>query len=107
MTVITIKDDFVKYACMVIRYRVFYASRMNSIPTVVAHAAYRMINEDGEYELCTCMQKQLMENLKSIKEEKALRFKFGQLLVGLFLYFQGYFPGVGDVQWLFDLPVSR
>lgn len=41
--------------------------------------------------------KQLMENLKSIKEDKSLRLKFGQLLVSLFFYFQGYFPGIGDV----------
>lgn len=56
MTVNTIIDDLVKYACMVIRYRVFYASIMNFVPTAVVHAAYRMIKENAEYDLCTCMQ---------------------------------------------------
>lgn len=46
-------------------------------------------------------------NLKSIKQDNALRFKFGQLLVGLFFYFQGYFPRVGDVQWSTDQLVTK
>lgn len=107
MTLNTMKDDLVKYACMVIGYRVFYASRMNYVPTVVVHAFYRMIKENAEYDLCTCIEKQLMENLKSIIEEKTPWFKFSQLLVSLFFYFQGYFLGVGDVQWSNDLPVSK
>lgn len=107
MTVNTIFDDLVKYACMVIGYQIFYASRMNFVPVVVVNVAYKMIKEDTTFDLCTCLQKQLLLNLKSIKQDNSLRFKFGQLLVGLFFYFQGYFPGVGDVQWFVDLLVSR
>lgn len=57
MTSNTIEDDLVKYACMVIGYRVFYASRMYFVPRAAVHAAYQMIKDDAEYDLCTCMQK--------------------------------------------------
>lgn len=55
MTVNTIKDDLVKYACMVIRYQTFYASRINSISATAVNATYKMIMEDASFDLCTCM----------------------------------------------------
>lgn len=55
MTINPIKDDLVKYACMVIGYRVFYASRINFVPTTVVNVAYRMIQEDASFDLCTCL----------------------------------------------------
>lgn len=72
----------------------------------VVNGAYRMIKEDALFDLYTCMQRQLMLNLKSIKDN-ALKIKFRQLLIGLFFYFQGYFPGVGDIQWSTDQPVPK
>lgn len=90
-----------------IGYHTFSASKINFVSAVVVNAAYRMIKEDASFDLCTCMQRQLMLNPKSIKQDNALRFKFGQLLVGLFFYFQGYFPRVGDIQWFADQPVTK
>lgn len=107
MTINSIKDDLVKYACMVIGYRTFFASRINSVSSATVNTAYRMIKEDASFDLCTHMQRQLLLNLKSIKQDNALMFKFGKLLVGLFFYFQGYFPRVGDVQWSVDQPVTK
>lgn len=107
MTVNTIRDDLVKYVCMVIGYKIFYASRMNFIPLVMVHATYRMIKENAKCDLCTYMKNQLLENLKLIKSDESQRFKFGQLLIGLFFYFQIYFPGVDDVEWSTDLPVTK
>lgn len=97
MTINSIKDDLVKYACMVISYQMFLASRINSVSATAVNAAYGMLKDDASFDLCTGMQRQLLLNLKSIKQDNALRFKFRQLLVGLFFYFQGYFPGVGDI----------
>lgn len=84
-----IKHDLVKYACMVIGYKTFSASRINSISTTTVNATYRMIKEDASFDMCTGMQRQLLSNLKSFKQDNALRFKFEQLLAGLFFYFQG------------------
>lgn len=67
MTVNSIKDDLVKYACMVIGYQMFHASRINSISAAVVNATYKMIKEDASFDLCTCMQRQLLLNLKLIK----------------------------------------
>lgn len=67
MTVNFIKDDLVKYACMVIGYQTFSASRINYVSAATVNAAYRMIKEDASFDLCTVMQSQLLLNLKSIK----------------------------------------
>lgn len=67
MTINPIKDDLVKYACMVIGYWTFYTNRINSVSVAVVNAAYWMIMEDASFDLCTCMQRQLLVNLKSIK----------------------------------------
>lgn len=96
-----------KYACMVIGYQTFSASIINSISAAAVNAAYRMIKEDASFHLCTGMERQLLLNLKLIKQDNALRFKFGQLLVGLFFYFQGYFLEVGDIQWSVDQSVTK
>lgn len=66
-TVNTIKDDLVKYACMVIGYRMFHASIINFVSVATVNATYRMIMEDALFDLCTYMQRQLLVNLKSIK----------------------------------------
>lgn len=55
MTINTIKDDLVKYACMVIGYRTFHASRINFVFAAAVNVAYRMIMEE------------LLVNPKSIK----------------------------------------
>lgn len=67
MIVNPIKDDLVKYACMVIGYRTFSASRINFVSAAAINAAYRMIKEDTSFDLCTGMQRQLLSNLKLIK----------------------------------------
>lgn len=55
MIVNPFKDELVKYACMVIGYRTFSASRINSISAAAVNAAYRMIIEDKSFDLCTDM----------------------------------------------------
>lgn len=55
MTVNPIKDDVVKYACMVIGYRMFSASRINSVSATAVNATYQMIKEDASFDLCTSM----------------------------------------------------
>lgn len=47
-----------------------------------------------------------MLNLQSIKKDNSQKFKFGQLLIGLFFYFQNFLPRIGDLEWSKDLPVT-
>lgn len=47
-----------------------------------------------------------MLNLQSIKKDNNQKFNFGQLLIGLFFYFQNFLPGIGDIEWSKDLPVT-
>ncbi|XP_059067706.1 uncharacterized protein LOC131858474 [Cryptomeria japonica] len=54
---------------------------MNSVPSAAIHAAYWMIKENGDYDLCEAMQSQLMLNLESIKKDNNQKFKFGQILI--------------------------
>lgn len=47
-----------------------------------------------------------MLNLQSIKKDNNLKFKYGQLLIRLFFYFQNFQPRIEDLEWSKDLPVS-
>lgn len=95
-----------KLVAMVIGYRVFYSSRLNSVPSVVIHTAHRMIVDNADYDLYEAIRRQLFQNLQSIKKDNNKKFKYGQLLVGLFFYFQNFLPGIGDIEWSKDSPVS-
>lgn len=104
MSVNNINDPVVKYASMVIGYRIYYSSRLNSIATASIHIAYQMVKENVDYDLAEALRSQLMVNLEAIKKDKKLRFKFGQLILSLFFYCQNYFPSIGDMQWISGTP---
>lgn len=101
-----IKDPAVKLVAMVIGYRVFYSSRLNSVPSATVHTTHGMIVDNADYDLCEAIRRQLFFNLQSIKKDSSLKFKYGQLLVDLFFYFQNFLPGIGDIEWSKDSPVS-
>lgn len=105
MSVNNIQDEVVRYATMIIGYRIFHSSRMNSVPSAAVQATYQMIKENVDYDLCEAMQSQLMLNLESIKDNSQ-KFTFGQLLISLFFYFKNFIPGIGDIQWSNDTPLS-
>ncbi|XP_059064624.1 uncharacterized protein LOC131856734 [Cryptomeria japonica] len=66
-----------------------------------------MVKENIDYDLAKSLRSQLMENLEAVKKEKKMRFKFGQLIIGLFFYFQNFFPSIGDVQWITAKKVKK
>lgn len=77
---------------------------MNNILTTTIHTAYQMVKKNVDYDLEEALRIQLMVNIEAMKKDKNSRFKFGQLILGLFFYFQNYFPGIGDVQWIEGTP---
>lgn len=104
MIVNKINDPTLKYASMVIGYWIYYSSRMNNVPTTAIHTAYRMIKEDVDYDLSKDLRSQLMLNSEAIKKDKRLRFKFGQLILGLFFYYQNLFLDISDIHWIEGTP---
>lgn len=82
-----IADPGVIFATMVIGYQIFHSSKMNNVPSVVVHVAYKMMIENEDYDLCEAMRSQLMLNLESIKKDNRQKFKYGHLLIDLFFYF--------------------
>lgn len=98
-------DPIVRFETMVIGYQIFHSTRMNNVPSVVVHATNRMMVENANYDLCEAMRNQLMLNLKSIKNDNSQKFKYGQLLIGLFFYFHNSIPGIDDIQWSKDISV--
>lgn len=104
MTINEIEDPGVKYSSMVIGYRVYHSSRTNGILGAAIHTAYQMVKENADYDLAEALITHLILNLESIKKDKRQKFKFGQLIIGLFFYFQNSFPSIGDIQWSMDTP---
>lgn len=105
MTMNDIDDLAMKFASMVIDYKVYYSRRINRIPRVAIHTTYRMLKENIDYDLAEALRTQLVLNLETIKKDKRQKFKFCQLIIGLFFYFQNFFPGIGDIQWYDDTPI--
>lgn len=97
MTINEIDDSTVKFASMIIGFQVYHSSRMNNIHVATIHIAYWMIKENVDYDLSEALRSQLVLNLEFIQKDKRLKFKFGQLIVGLFFYFQNFFPYISDV----------
>lgn len=102
MMVNDIKDLEVKFASMVIGYRVYHLSQINNILGGTIHIAYWMLKENVDYDLAEALREQLILNLELIKKDKRQKFKFGQLIIGLFFYFQNFFLIIGDIQWSVD-----
>lgn len=102
----TIRDPAVKLAAMVIGYWVSYSSRLNSVPSATIHTTHRMIIDNANYDICEAIRDQLFQNLKSIKKDNTQKFKYGQLLVGLFFYFQNFLPSTGDIEWSKEQPIN-
>lgn len=106
MTIDDILENEVKFSSMIIGYKVYQSSRLNSVSGTAIYASYQMVKEDMQYDLCIVLLEELLRNLKKIKLDKNNVFKFGSLIVYLALYFMDEIPGIGRAQWAFDLPVS-
>lgn len=77
-----IDDMVVKYASMMIFYKIFHTNRENFISSTVIHIAFYIVNK-GEYiDLCELLRLQLMENLQKMKESR-YPFLYGTLFIFL------------------------
>lgn len=74
----------VKFSSMVIGYKLYHSNRDNSVFGTTIYAAYQMVKENENYELCELLRSQQMENLGKIKKDKKKSFIYGNLLLCLF-----------------------
>lgn len=86
MTISEIVEHDVRFAQMVIGYKVYQSSRYNSIFDTTIYATYQMLKEDKRYDLCEVLLNELMSNIKKIKQDKKHVFKFGSLIICLELF---------------------
>jgi len=97
MTINDIIELNVKFASMVIGYKIYHLRRENFISGTTIYVAYKMLKENVDYDLCELLQNQLIENLKKIKRDKKNTFKYGTLILCLFFYYMNEVLGVRGV----------
>lgn len=67
MTINYILGYDVKFASMVIGYKIYHSSGENSIFDTAIYAAHEMVKEIKQYDLCELLWSEIMENLVKIK----------------------------------------
>lgn len=85
MTINDILKHDVRFASMVVVYKVYQSSRENSVSGTTIYTTYQMLKDDMRYDLCTVVLNELMINLNKIKQDKKNTFKYGSLLICLAL----------------------
>lgn len=106
MTIDDIREHDIRFALMIIGYKVYQSSKLNSISDTTFYVVYQIMKEDIQYDLCTILLNELLSNLKKIKTDKKNIFKFGSLIVCLALYFMNEIHNTRRVQWAYDLLVT-
>lgn len=106
MTISHIAKVDVRLASMIIGYKIYHSSRFFYLSGTVIYAAYEMIKQNVDYDLCEVLRGKLLENLKKIKKDKKNVFKFENLLVYLYFYFLDEVPRFGQVQWGNDVLIA-
>lgn len=106
MTIDDILENDVRFSSIIIGYKVYQSSILNSVSEITIYAAYQIVKEDMQYDLCFFLLEEILSNLKKIKNGKKNVFKLGSLIVCLALYFMNEIPRIGRVQWAYDLLIA-
>lgn len=67
MTIDDILENDIRFASMVIGYKIYYSRKINSIFGIAIYATHEMLKENKKYDLCMLLRSELMKNLKKIK----------------------------------------
>lgn len=68
LTVKDIDDTIVKYASMMIAYKIHYTNIENIVSTTIIHTVHQMVKEFLDIDLCELLRQQLMENMQTTKK---------------------------------------
>ena len=85
MRVNSIENVEGNFASIVIGYKIYQSTKLNSVLSRAIHVAYRMVKEDVFYDLSEMLKSKLVANNNKVKQEKKL-FKFGAILVCICFY---------------------
>lgn len=97
MTINTIRDPLIEFAVKVIAHKFYQSSRLNSVPCMAMDVDYKLVKKDQTYDLAELQLQQINENLSAIRRKKGTQYKFGAVLVCIFIYVQNEFPSFGKV----------
>ena len=78
MTVSDIKEQDVKLASMIINYKVYQSSRLNSMPGGVVQAAYEIVTLGKCYDLVDMVRSELPREFNLTNEV--------QIIVGMYIF---------------------
>ncbi|XP_059073199.1 pentatricopeptide repeat-containing protein At1g08070, chloroplastic-like [Cryptomeria japonica] len=70
MTNDDILERDIRFVSMIIGYKVYQCSKLNSVSGIAIYAVYQMVKEDMQYDLCSFLLEDLLRNLKKIKSNK-------------------------------------
>lgn len=102
MTISDIIEYDVRFASMVMSYKVYQSSRAYSVFDTAIYVAYQILKENKLYDLCGVLLSELMSNMKKIKQDKKHVFKFGTLIIFLAFYFMNEIPSICKIQGAYD-----
>lgn len=105
LKVIPIKNPIVRYAAMVIGYKVYFKNRDNFVSTTAINVAHEMVVNGSDLELCEFLRKKIMENMRLTKERKYV-FKYVTLVMCLLFYFLKEISIFGKENWTSGRPVA-
>lgn len=86
LIILTIKDLITRYITHGISYKIFFKIREGANSIGVVYIAYKMIMEDQDFDLCSLLKDQLIENVQKTMEVD-YPFKFGTLIICIMMFF--------------------
>lgn len=89
MTIEPIEQEDIKLMSMILGYKFHHTNKVNSVSVGTILAAIRLVKEDGEFNLCEILCTQLIDNIKAIKHDKTNIFRFGSLIIYMYLHIVG------------------
>lgn len=102
----SIKDHLTKYVAYGISYKIYFRNREGSTLAGVAYIAHKMIIVGKNFDLCSLLKEQLMENVQ-LTMDIDYYFKFGTLATCILMYFLNCMPLKYNVVLKGNIPICK
>ena len=74
---------------------------------IIIDLGYKIVKKDHSYDLSELQLIQLAENLGATRKENSTSFKFGSLILGIFIYVHNLFPTIRQIVWDKTMPITE
>lgn len=98
MILSTIKQDDVRYVIRIIASNICASSKEDELSAGFIYAAYKIVVDKEQVNLCEILIIQLIENLEKIKKIKNGVFRFESLFCHIFFYVLRRFPFLSMIE---------